>query len=61
VNGIFTPDNLAQYVVVTTNVTYSCNAGYALVGEENTATCQQNGRWSMEEPSCTGKALLQWS
>ena len=35
---------------------YSCNAGYNLVGEA-VATCQSNGEWSSERPTCERKSF----
>ena len=37
--------------------TYSCDAGFNLVGED-TRTCQTNGEWSGEEPSCARKLFV---
>ena len=37
--------------------TYSCDAGFNLVGED-TRTCQTNGEWSGEEPSCARKLFI---
>ena len=37
--------------------TYSCNAGYYLVGESN-RTCQATGNWSESAPTCQGMLLL---
>ena len=34
--------------------TYACNGNLQLVGADN-VTCQINGTWSAEEPSCAGK------
>ena len=31
---------------------YSCNSGYKLVGQ-STRTCQNNGKWSGDAPTCT--------
>ena len=31
---------------------YTCNSGYELVGQ-STRTCQNNGRWSGDAPTCT--------
>lgn len=36
--------------------TYSCNAGYDLVGVES-VTCQTNGMWSAGIPECTRKQV----
>ena len=35
---------------------YSCNAGYNLVGEA-VATCQSNGEWSSKRPTCERKSF----
>ena len=35
---------------------YSCNTGYALVGD-STRTCQATGEWSESEPTCQGIVL----
>ena len=41
-----------------TNVaTYSCNPGYALSGSA-TQTCDANGLWTPEAPTCIGKTVL---
>ena len=37
--------------------TYSCNAGYRLVGD-NTRTCQVTGVWSGSAPTCHSMLLL---
>ena len=37
--------------------TYSCNAGYDLIGT-NTRTCLESGDWSGSVPTCSGKFLL---
>ena len=34
--------------------TYSCNEGYALIGD-NSRRCQASARWSGEEPECLSK------
>ena len=34
-------------------VTYFCNKGYRLFGDEN-RTCQSNGEWSGIQPRCDG-------
>ena len=36
--------------------TYSCNAGYNLVGD-STRTCQASGNWSGSVPTCQGMLL----
>ena len=37
--------------------TYSCNTGYTLVGS-NTRTCQADGMWSGNEPTCISESNL---
>ena len=37
--------------------TYSCDAGYTLVGD-STRTCQAIGVWSGSEPICQGKLFI---
>ena len=34
--------------------TYTCDSGYTLNGED-TRICQDNGKWSGEEPVCRGR------
>lgn len=34
--------------------TYTCNNGYSLVGS-STRSCQSNGQWSGDAPSCSRK------
>ncbi len=36
---------------------YECHFGYALIGDEY-RTCQENGEWDGEEPSCICKYIL---
>ena len=40
--------------------TYECDAGYVLVGGEETRTCQENGQWSGTAPSCICKFIYLW-
>ena len=48
-NGDITiPHTLYQSVI-----TYSCDYGYFLVGDQN-RTCQENGLWSGQSPRCAG-------
>ena len=35
---------------------YSCDTGFVLVGQA-TATCQSNGEWSSEAPTCERKSF----
>ena len=35
---------------------YTCNSGYELVGQ-STRTCQNNGQWSGDAPTCQSKAI----
>ena len=37
--------------------TYSCNTGYNLVGER-TRTCQAEGNWSGNAPTCEGMYIV---
>ena len=37
--------------------TYSCNAGYNLVGG-STRTCQAAGNWSGSAPTCEGMLII---
>ena len=39
-------------------VTYSCDTGYNLV-EDSTRTCQADGMWSGNDPTCLGMLLLE--
>ena len=39
--------------------TYSCNAGYNLMGN-STRTCQATGVWSGSAPTCEGMLLLNY-
>ena len=39
--------------------TYSCDTGYELQGGQ-TRTCQNNGTWSGDMPSCQSKAMATW-
>ena len=39
---------------VNSTATYTCNAGFELIGNE-VRTCLKDGVWSNEEPVCTGK------
>ena len=41
---------------VGSTATYECDAGYVLVGGEETRTCQENGQWSGAAPSCIRKS-----
>ena len=38
--------------------TYSCDPGYILVGD-STRTCQTDGMWSGNDPTCLGMLLLE--
>ena len=49
-NFTTSPENVA---IVGTNITYFCNESYKLTGGNNTATCNSNGEWSSQTPSCT--------
>ena len=37
--------------------TYTCNTGYQLTGAQ-TRTCQSNGTWSGQAPTCTRMTIL---
>ena len=37
--------------------TYSCDTGYTLVGD-STRTCQADGMWSGNEPTCISESNL---
>ena len=39
---------------------YTCNSGYELVGQ-STRTCQNNGQWSGDAPTCQSKAIRYFS
>ena len=41
---------------VDSTATYECDAGYVLVGGEDTRMCQENGEWSGTAPSCICKS-----
>ena len=41
--------------------TYECDAGYVLVGGEETRTCQENGQWSGTAPTCNSKSSVCFS
>ena len=45
---------LADADLINSVATYSCNPGYALVGDV-TRTCQNSGIWSDKAPTCIGK------
>lgn len=48
-NGaVSSPDSLFG-----TSATYSCNSGYKLT-KSNRRSCEENGQWSGEAPSCQG-------
>ena len=54
-NGRRTPNN--GPFPVYTNVIFSCNFGYELIGPADLA-CDSNGQWSLGKPAClrvTGK------
>ena len=38
---------------VGTEATYTCNTGYTLGGDPYTVTCQTDGSWSADPPTCT--------
>jgi len=35
---------------------YTCNSGYALIGQQ-TRECNVSGQWTNDAPSCTRKLL----
>uniref|UniRef100_H2XZ41 Uncharacterized protein n=2 Tax=Ciona intestinalis TaxID=7719 RepID=H2XZ41_CIOIN len=37
--------------IATNTITYECNGGYGMVGED-TITCQSDGSWSADPPTC---------
>lgn len=39
------------------SVNFQCNTGYRLVGSP-TLTCQSNGLWTADEPTCQSKQLM---
>ncbi|XP_052803207.1 C4b-binding protein beta chain-like isoform X2 [Mya arenaria] len=39
-----------------TNVTFTCDEGYKLVGDD-TSTCEDFGTWSSPEPECEGEDM----
>ena len=39
---------------------YTCNSGYELVGQSS-RTCQNNGQWSGDAPTCESKAIQSYS
>ena len=45
----------ALYTVYRSVITYSCDYGYILIGVQ-TRTCQEDGRWSGQSPTCAGNA-----
>uniref|UniRef100_H2Z7B4 Sushi domain-containing protein n=1 Tax=Ciona savignyi TaxID=51511 RepID=H2Z7B4_CIOSA len=50
--GFYTPRSAPRWYVGIT-IQFQCNQGYRIVGE-STATCQNNGHWSLQNPTCTG-------
>ncbi len=38
--------------------TYICNPGYTLTAGETIRTCQANGFWSAEAPTCDGEYVI---
>ena len=43
--------------IVDSIATYTCNDSFELVGDAS-VTCQLNGTWSAEEPTCIGMSAL---
>ena len=40
-------------------IAYTCNFGYAIDGD-STATCLENGVWSIEAPKCVPSTLMMY-
>ena len=34
---------------------YDCDAGYTLIGTNDSVVCNENGQWTGPTPTCTGK------
>ena len=56
--GLAPPENGAVVVPLTTYqqvATYSCNINFQLANGPDMRTCQANGTWSEQAPSCESK------
>ena len=57
---LYDPDNGRVMITGSTYgsvAIYSCEPGYELVGDE-TRSCEEDGTWSGDEPTCEGNLKL---